>query len=122
MNTTPTGYCLECGEGFFSKEHVKNQLFCKEKCRTTNYNGNFKHGKTIELLGATAEEVKKHIESLFVEGMSWDNYSWDTWHIDHIIPLAAFDLRSEQQQKFAFHYTNLQPLWFKENIAKGDKF
>jgi hypothetical protein len=51
--------------------------------------------------------------------MSWGNYG--QWHIDHIIPLSSFNLLEEQQFKIACHYTNLQPLWAKENLSKGNK-
>ena len=42
-------------------------------------------------------------------------------HIDHIKPLCAFNLMDVEQQKLAFHYTNLQPLWWRENLTKGRK-
>ena len=51
--------------------------------------------------------------------MNWNNYS--NWHIDHIISLSSFDLEDEQQQRLAVHYTNLQPMWWFENLSKGKK-
>jgi len=81
--------------------------------------GGVKAFKTIELLGTTVDHTRDHLESQFVEGMSWSNYG--EWHIDHIVPCAAFDLTDIEQQKKCFHYTNLQPLWAKDNISKGDK-
>jgi hypothetical protein len=53
--------------------------------------------------------------------MSWENYGYRGWHLDHINPCAAFDLTIPEQQKRCFHYTNLQPMWWKQNIAKKDK-
>jgi len=50
--------------------------------------------------------------------MSWDNYGYYGWHVDHIIPLSAFDLTDPIQFKKAMYYTNLQPLWMEENLAK----
>jgi hypothetical protein len=75
--------------------------------------------KTQELLGCSVEHARLHIESLWLPGMSWDNYSLTGWHIDHIKPCASFDLTDIEEQKRCFHYTNLQPLWAKENRAKS---
>ena len=74
-----------------------------------------------ELLGCTAEECYEHLESLFKEGMTWDNYGLKGWHIDHIIPCASFNLLDLGEQKKCFNYKNLQPLWWWENLSKGDK-
>ena len=67
------------------------------------------------------KELKIYLESLFQEGMTWDNYNFYGWHIDHIIPIASFDLSDPEQQKKCFHYTNLQPLWASDNLQKGVK-
>ena len=61
----------------------------------------------------------KHLESQFKVGMTWDNYG--EWHIDHIKPLAAFDIKDPAQVAEASHYTNLQPLWAMENFTKSKK-
>jgi hypothetical protein len=53
--------------------------------------------------------------------MSWGNYGFRGWHIDHIIPLASFDLTDREQFLKACHHTNLQPMWAKENLSKGSK-
>jgi len=74
-----------------------------------------------ELLGCYPEELKVYLQTKFKKGMSWNNWSYRGWHIDHIIPIASFDLTDIKQQKKAFHYTNLQPLWRKENMLKSDK-
>ena len=42
-------------------------------------------------------------------------------HIDHHIPIASFNLLKEEEQKKCFHYTNLKPLWAKDNLSKGKK-
>lgn len=74
---------------------------------------------TIELLGCTTEELWKHLESMFSEGMTRENYG--EWHVDHIVPCDSFNLFDIEQQKLCFHYTNLQPLWAKDNLIKGNK-
>ena len=83
-------------------------------------NGSKKAAKTEELLGCTVAEARAHLEAQFLPGMSWDNHG--EWHIDHIRPCASFDFSDPQQQKECSHYTNLQPLWAKDNLSKSDKW
>lgn len=78
-----------------------------------------KWGSAVDLLGCSIEEAVQHIERLFKPGMSWANHG--EWHFDHIRPLSAFDLSDPQQLAAACHYTNIQPLWAKENQSKGSK-
>lgn len=81
-----------------------------------------KSAKTIELLGCSIFDFMKYLELKFLPGMSWGNHGFgdDKWHIDHIIPCAAFDLAKEEDQRKCFHYTNMQPLWQKDNLSKND--
>ena len=79
-----------------------------------------KSKRTMKLLGCTVEELLKHLESKFQSGMTKENYG--KWHVDHIRPCASFDLTDPKQQSICFHYTNLQPLWAKDNIRKGAKY
>lgn len=53
--------------------------------------------------------------------MTWDNWNFKGWHIDHIIPCSSFNLNNLEEQKKCFHYTNLQPLWWWENLSKSNK-
>ena len=77
-----------------------------------------KSSTAFKYLSCSMQELKKHLKDQFEEGMSWDNYG--EWHLDHIIPCAAFDLSCEYQQAVCFHYTNLQPLWAEDNLNKRD--
>ena len=72
-------------------------------------------------MGCDLKFLIRFLEDQFQEGMSWDNWSRDGWHLDHIIPLDAFDLTDIEEQKKALHYTNLQPLWAEENLKKGNR-
>lgn len=83
--------------------------------------GNKKVGSAVKDLGCTLGELKEYLESLFQEGMTWDNWSRTGWHIDHIIPLASFDLSNRDEFLRACHYTNLQPLWAEDNYDKRDR-
>tara|TARA_R100001163_G_scaffold42664_1_gene32235 strand:+ start:79 stop:777 length:699 start_codon:yes stop_codon:yes gene_type:complete len=78
-----------------------------------------KSDRTMDLVGCTPNELKDHIESQFKDGMTFDNYGRGGWVIDHIKPIVSFDLSDPEQQRECFHYTNLQPLWEKENLTKG---
>lgn len=82
---------------------------------------NKKLGLTIDLVGCSIRELRIYLQSKFKDGMCWDNYNHKTWHVDHIIPCNAFDFRNKDAQFFCFHYTNLQPLWAKENLKKSDR-
>ena len=82
---------------------------------------NKKLDKTLSLLGCSINEFKKHIEKQFKEGMSWDNWSHETWHIDHIKSISSYDLSDPEQRRECFHYTNLQPLSAFENLRKQKK-
>lgn len=70
-------------------------------------------------LGLTIDEFRRHIETQFTPGMSWDNYG--AWHLDHIRPLISFDLTEIEQARAACHYTNYQPLWAIDNHRKFTK-
>lgn len=85
-------------------------------------NGKQKTGSAVHDLGCTLPELISYIEQQFTEGMSWDNWSIDGWHLDHIKPLSSFDLTDPEQYKQAAHYTNLQPLWAHDNLSKGNRY
>jgi hypothetical protein len=83
--------------------------------------GKKKYSHFRELVGCSDDFLKEYLESLFQEGMTWHNHGQYGWHIDHIIPCSSFDLTDPEEQKKCFHYTNLQPLWWYDNIKKGTK-
>jgi hypothetical protein len=72
----------------------------------------------MRYLGCTPKDLRSYLERMFKRGMSWDNMG--EWHVDHVYPIASFDLSNEEGRRKAFHYTNLQPLWAKDNARKGD--
>lgn len=85
-----------------------------------NYQGEAKQEKTLELAGCSIKELKAHLEANFQDGMNWDNYKRDGWHVDHIRPCASFDLTNRKQQLVCFNWRNLAPAWAVENIRKAD--
>jgi hypothetical protein len=83
--------------------------------------GENKSDNTFNLIGSSPEEFKSYIESLWLEGMSWDNYGTSGWHIDHIRECHTFDLSDPEQQRECFHYSNQRPLWAKDNLSRPKK-
>jgi len=85
--------------------------------------GKAKSSRTMEYVGISPDELMDYLEGQFTEGMTRDNYG--KWHVDHIRPLASFDFTGpdkEEQLHIAWNYTNLQPLWAKDNMSKGAKY
>lgn len=78
--------------------------------------GYLKKSKTNEILGIDYNGFMKHIESQFLDGMTWDNRG--EWHLDHIIPVSLGE--TEEEIIRLNHYTNLQPLWGKDNLHKSN--
>jgi len=80
-----------------------------------------KGGSAVRDLGCTIPQLKMYLEANFKPGMSWENYGYGKgkWNIDHIRPLASFDLTNHQHVREACWFGNLQPLWHEENQHKG---
>lgn len=77
-----------------------------------------KRSRTQAILGCSFEEFRAHLERQFLPGMTWGNRT--EWHLDHIIPISLG--KTQGQIERLNHYSNLQPLWGKENISKSNKY
>lgn len=75
--------------------------------------------KFIQYIGCTMERLREHLEQQFLPGMSWENHGLHGWHIDHIIPLSSAE--TEEELLKLSHFSNLQPLWAKDNLTKWAK-
>lgn len=139
--------CINCGNKIHSKK-VSTAKFCSYVCSNRNnakrnskspstkqkirramahrmrtalrHAGGRKTKSTFDLLGCDSQKAKDWIESKFLPSMCWENWG-EVWHVDHIKPCASFNLLDESEQKKCFHYTNLQPLWWIDNIQKGNR-
>jgi hypothetical protein len=115
------------------KERRKNDLWRNKKMKTDGFfrmkkrlreriraffKGKSIGKKTKEIVGLDYEEFKNYITNKFTEGMSWENYG--EWHLDHIIPLC--EAKNTEDLLKLNHYTNLQPLWAKDNLIKNRKY
>jgi hypothetical protein len=106
-----------------SKEQSRLANLLRVRTRKAIKNQNaYKTDHMEKLLGCTFDEVKIYLEKQFLPGMTWENHGLHGWHIDHVRPCASFDLTDSEQQKLCFHYTNLQPLWAKDNLSKNAKW
>lgn len=83
--------------------------------------GTTKQGKScMSFISYTIQELRDHLESLFLPGMSWDNYGSKGWVIDHIIPSIFFNAFDQVELKMCWRLENLQPMWEKDNLEKND--
>lgn len=103
-------------------EHIKRTLRSRIYNAITRLTGTRpprnKELRTTDLIGCSIDRLRAHLEFLWKPGMTWENYG--EWHVDHRIPCNAFDLTNPVRQRECFHWSNLQPLWAAENIAKSD--
>ena len=111
---------------------LNNNPIYKLISRTRTLIGNsFKRGceksfkkpqKSENILGCTMQEFVEHLQSLFTEGMTLENHGncEECWHIDHIVPISSAE--TEEDVIKLNHYTNLQPLWRRDNLTKSKKY
>jgi hypothetical protein len=107
----------ESDPGFKLRMNLRHRVW-----QTLKTNKTSKSTSTQDLIGCAPDDLTKHLEAQFTDGMTWQNHGRHGWHVDHIRPCASFDLTDPEQQRQCFHYTNLQPLWAVDNIRKGAKW
>jgi hypothetical protein len=84
--------------------------------------GKIKSKNTLKIVGLNEwSELKTHFENQWTDGMSWENYGFGEgkWVIDHKLPLASAKTKEEVEK--LNHFSNLQPMWWRENLEKSDK-
>ena len=77
-----------------------------------------------DLVDYTCDELKEHLESLFTNGMTWKKFLNGEIHIDHVYPISHFRYESADELAFKLCWAieNLQPLWAKDNLSKGNRY
>lgn len=100
------------------RRSIKAQIYNRLKSR----GGSKSNASISTFLPYTVGELMAHLESLFEPGMTWDNYG--EWHIDHITPDSWFkyDSYNDDEFKKSWALGNLQPMWAKANLSKGNKY
>lgn len=107
------------------REALKLRQKLRSKChflvkRTLSHLGGEKSGNSSSILGYSPDDLKIHIENLWKPGMTWQNYGYRGWHIDHVKPVCAFSPNTDPA--IVNSLENLQPLWCHENLSKGSTF
>lgn len=115
-----TAYRKSLPKSEITTVHQKMAAFaCSAVARCLRMKGEDKSDRITTLLGYRPLELRRHIESLWSEGMSWENYGKGGWHIDHIVPISHFP--SDAPVSVINNLSNLQPLWEKDNLRKGNR-
>lgn len=103
----------------------ENRIKCRIRHRLficlRDFGNGTKSKSGLSYVGCSIPELKRHLESQFKKGMSWANHSKTGWHIDHVIPCSSFDHADEKQIYQCWHFSNLRPMWAKQNLKKGAK-
>lgn len=138
QRNTKHGYRHECKECKKHQLHtyyqnIYNEVRCKRKEHDVNYKLKCNHrnhvNKYIQMikankkssmcyLGCSVDNYKQWLEFQFDSDMSWNNYG-TYWTIDHVLPLALFDLSREEEQSIVFNWKNTRPA--KDNFQKSAK-
>lgn len=113
----------EYNERYYSSAKGKLSSAIRAAVRSEIINGSKGGRITFNLLGYTPDELMAHLERQFTEGMTWGNYGRGGWHVDHRIPLSAFNYETPDDIDFkrAWALDNLQPMWEFDNLSKGSR-
>jgi hypothetical protein len=106
-----------------TNENFKTGLYLRNELNVALKNqGVIKNTQFNIQIGCTIDELNRYLETQFIGGMTWENHNRHGWHIDHIIPVNAFNFKDPVQQRACFYFKNLRPMWGRLNIQKGDKY
>ena len=100
--------------------NFKLRRICRTRIRQA-LKGISKSASTMELIGCTPNELRRHIESLFEPWMTWENQGLGGWDIEHKKAMSNFNLIDPEQQRACCNWSNLQPMEHIENVKKGNK-
>lgn len=130
LNRNQIKVCPICSHEFIPKNTIK-QKYCKRSCftnfrkrlvksltRCCDHMNMKKYDYTHKMLGYSAEDLLKHLESFD----SWNELKDKRWHLDHIFPIIAFLDKGIKDIKLICCLDNLQPISDVDNLVKSCKF
>ena len=87
------------------------------------FRGAYQPGTIGKHLEFTKAELLSHIERQFTAGMTWARLVAGEIHVDHIVPIAAFDIKEIGDSEFRACWAlgNLRPMWAVDNWSKQAK-
>jgi len=85
--------------------------------------GNKKGRKWEDLVGYTLNDLISRLKVTMPEGYTWEDVLGGKLHIDHIVPISAFNFTKPEHADFKHCWAldNLQLLPARENILKSNK-
>ena len=122
-NRTPAARAKRNAKLKLWRKDPRNRMMHNARNRISGIMKGKKPFRFSKELGCAKDFFFDYIEKLWLPGMSWENYGFFGWHLDHIIPLASVvnPLSNVEEFKKLLHHTNYQPLWWADNISKGKK-
>lgn len=131
---SPLSICCKCGESRPIKKHTISGPLCSSCYTVERYKIDMEFGIVRRLRQRVRAALKLYSDTGKIKAA--DKYGidypsivkhlglppGDGYHIDHIIPLSAFDMNNEEHIKAAFSPENHRWLLEHENLTKGCKF
>lgn len=109
----------------FKAKSFRNRLHATVSRSISASLGSGKKGRTswTEFLGYDIETLMAHLEKTMPQGCTWKDYGRTGLHIDHIIPLSAFNFDTPRDIDFkrCWALKNLRLLPARENMRKAAK-
>lgn len=104
---------------FNLKSKMINRVWWALRSKNKNYNWDNRSFN----IGYSIEELKNHLQKTMPKGYTWQDYLSGKLHIDHIIPINAFNFTSPKHIDFkkCWALNNLRLLPARENLTKSKK-
>lgn len=104
---------------------LKYKLNCRIRCLiNASLRRGIKNGRSwCKLTGYTFKQLKKRLNNTMPQNYNWQDFMIGELHIDHIIPVSAFNYDKPENIDFqrCWALNNLRLLPARENLIKNNK-